>query len=177
MKKIIIVLLLISGLMKSQNTEWQIASSSIKFKVKNAGFNVTGSFTGLTGKINFDAAKSYGNVIDVSIDSKSINTDNNSRDGHLKKEEYFNCEKFPKITMKSNVFSIEKDGKLKGYFKLTLKDKSKEFFIPFLFTEKDGKGIFSADFSINRLDYAVGKSSLMLSDNVNLIVEIVVVKK
>lgn len=176
-KYLFIVLSLFSLFIKAQNTEWQTTSSVIKFKIKNAGFNVGGSFTGLSGKINFDATKSFGNAIDVSIDSKSVNTDNGSRDGHLKKEEYFSVDKFPKISMKSTVFSVEKDGKLKGYFKLTMKDKSKDFFIPFTFTEKDGKGLFSAKFSINRLDYGVGKSSMILSDKVDLTIDIVVTKK
>lgn len=173
-----IIILFTSLQISSQNNSaWSVVSSSVKFKIKNAGFGVDGSFTGLNANINFDASKSFGNIIEASIESKSMNTGNNSRDGHLKKEEYFDVEKFPKIAMKSTIFSLEKDGSFKGYFKLTMKDKSKDFFIPFTFTEKDGKGKFNAKFNINRLDYNVGKSSMIQSDNLILMIEINVIKK
>ena len=161
----------------SQNTEWTVNSATVKFKIKNAGFIVDGAFTGLTAKISFDETKSYGNFIEATVDSKSINTGNGSRDGHLKKAEYFDVEKYPKITMKATVFSKEKDGTYKGYFKITMKDKSKDLFVPFTFSEKDGKTNFKGSFTINRLDFTVGESSMILSNNVTLFLEVNAIKK
>ena len=61
MKKIIISILIFCftpGIAQQpdskMNPEWLVSSSSIKFKIKNAGFNVDGSFSGLTAKIFFD---------------------------------------------------------------------------------------------------------------------------
>lgn len=161
----------------SQNSVWILTSASINFKIKNAGFDVGGKFSSPQVVIQFDGSKGFGNTIEASIDANSINTSNGTRDGHLKKEEYFDVIKFPKIKIKSSLFSKEKDGSFKGFFKLTIKDKSKDFFIPFTFSEKDGFGIFKASFTINRLDYGIGKSSMILSNQVNIFIELHVEKQ
>lgn len=161
----------------STNTEWSVVSSSVKFKIKNAGFNVDGTFTGLVAIVRFDASKSYGNSIEASIDAKSVNTKNESRDHHLKKADYFDVEKYPKITMKATIFSKEKDGSYKGYFKLTIKNKSSDFFVPFTIIEKDGKMTMNATFTINRLDYGVGESSMILSNNATITINVILAKK
>jgi len=173
----IIFLTLTSLTYKAQNTEWTIVSSTVSFKIKNAGFTVDGKFGVLSGTIIFDAAKSYSNSIEASIDSKSINTGNGTRDGHLKKKEYFDVDAYPKIDMKATLFTKEKEGAFKGYFKLTLKNKTKDIVVPFSFTESDGKGLFKGTFTINRLDYGVGESSVIMSDNAIITIEVKVIKK
>jgi polyisoprenoid-binding protein YceI len=162
---------------QAQNREWTIVSSNVSFKIKNAGFNVDGKFGALTATIVFDETKSSGNSIDATIDSKTINTGNGTRDGHLKKEEYFGVDKFPKIQMKATLFTKETNGTFKGFFKLKIKDKTKDVVVPFSFTQKDGKGMFKGTFTINRLDYGVGESSMVLSDNATITIEVNVLKK
>ncbi len=162
---------------KSQNTEWTIVSSNVSFKIKNAGFTIDGKFGAVNGTVIFEAAKSYSNSIDVTIDSKSVNTDNGTRDGHLKKKDYFDVDTYPKINMKASLFAKEKDGSFKGYFKLTLKNKTKDVVVPFSFTENNGKGLFKGTYIINRLDYGVGENSMILSDNATITIEMSVIKK
>ena len=161
----------------AQNQLWQVVSSNITFKIKNAGFSVNGKFTDLNANIQFDATKITGNKIDASIDANTINTDNSTRDGHLKKEEYFSVEKFPKINMSASSFTKEAEGKYKGLFTLTLKGVSKIVPISFTFTENDGKAKFTGSFTINRLDFQVGSSSLILSDNATINIEVNCTKK
>src|ERR1700760_3792630 len=72
------------------------AGSSVTFEIKNFGFNSKGTFTGLEGKIIFDAKDPSKASFDVSVNAASVNTDNDSRDSHLKKETYFDVEKYPK---------------------------------------------------------------------------------
>jgi polyisoprenoid-binding protein YceI len=178
MKRIIVCILILTTILGySQSPDWALINASVKFKIKNAGFNVEGKFDSPQTMIQFDGSKGFGNTIEASIDAKSINTSNGTRDGHLKKVEYFDAQKFPKISMKATLFSKEKDGSYKGFFKIIIKDKSKDFFIPFTFAEKDGVGVFKASFSINRLDFNVGESSMILSNNVNIYVELNVKKK
>lgn len=183
MKKIFLIalcyfnLIAIAQTTLAKNQEWLVTSSLIKFKIKNAGFTVDGNFTGLNAKIIFDTSKGFGNSIDATIDSKTINTNNSSRDGHLKKVEYFSVDKFPTINLKAILFSKEKDGSFRGFFKLTIKDKTKDVLIPFVFSEKDGKVFIKGTFIINRLDYGVGSSSMILSDNVVITIEVNAIKK
>lgn len=161
----------------AQNQEWVVTTSSVKFKIKNTGFNIEGAFSGLTAKIIFDGSKRYGNSIDATIESKSVNTDNETRDGHLKKADYFDVVAFPAITMKASLFGKEKDGRFRGYFKLTLKGKTKDVLIPFTFKERDQSAILKGTFTINRLDFGVGESSMILSDNAIIAIEVNAIKK
>lgn len=138
--------------------------------------NVNGSFLGLNAKINFDPSKNAGNSIQASVEAKTIDTDNTTRNGHLKKEEYFDVEKYPKLTLVSTFFGKDKDV-FRGYFNVTIKDKTKAITIPFTFTEKTGKATFKGSFILNRLDFGVGESSIILSDNVTVTLEVNVQKK
>jgi polyisoprenoid-binding protein YceI len=183
MKKLLFIVLsllsfrFISQTATPQNQEWVVSSSSVKFKIKNAGFTIDGTFSGLTAKIYFDSSKGFGNSIDATIQSKSINTGNGTRDGHLKKTDYFDVDKFPTINMKATLIPKEKDGSFKGYFKLTIKGKTKDLLVPFTYTEKEGKATLKGAFLINRLDYGVGESSMILSDNVTITIEVNAIKK
>jgi polyisoprenoid-binding protein YceI len=162
---------------KAQNQEWIVNSSSIKFKIKNAGFNVDGTFSGLTAKIFFDTSKLYGNSIDATLESKSINTGNGTRDKHLKKTDYFDVAGFPTINMKATLFGKETDGRYRGFFKLTMKGKTKDVSVPFTFTENDGKATLKGSLTINRLDFGVGESSMILSNDVTITIEANATKK
>ncbi|MGQ0827351.1 MAG: YceI family protein [Bacteroidota bacterium] len=183
MKKLLIIafsffnLLIFSQNTLTKSAAWSVTSSAVGFKIKNAGFTVDGTFGGLHANIIFDGSKNYGNFLETSVDVSSVNTGIDKRDAHLKKAEYFDVEKYPKIVMKANLFSKEKDGSYKGYFKLIIKDKTRDVLIPFTFNEKDDKGTFKAIFTINRLDWGVGKSSMVLSDNVTVSIEVNVTKK
>lgn len=161
----------------AQNTEWTVSKSSVKFKIKNAGFNVDGTLGAVTAKINFDETKTSGNTIDASIDTKTLSTANKKRDEHLAKPEYFDIAKYTTMTMKAVLFTKEKDGTFKGFFKLTMKGKTKDIAIPFVFTNAGGKATMKGTFTINRLDYGVGESSFILNDFATITVELNLTKK
>ena len=179
MKNIIttVLIALVTIGIQAQTTEWNITKSSVKFKIKNAGFNVDGTLGAVTGIIKFDETKTTESSIDVIIDSKTLSTSNNKRDEHLRKPEYFDVAKYPKISMKAVLFTKEKEGTYKGFFKLTLKDKTKDVTIPFTFKSKGNTGVFKGTFTINRLDYGVGESSFILNDFATIIIELNVTKK
>lgn len=163
--------------MFAQNQAWNVLSSNISFKVKNAGITIDGNFTGFVASIQFDAVKGFGNKIEASIDAKTVNTGSNSRDNHLRKTDFFSVEAFPKITMKSATFSKEPDGKFKGFFSLTIKGITNTVPVIFSFTETGDKGKFAGSFTINRLDYKVGESSWILSNDVTVFIEVNVTRK
>lgn len=151
--------------------EWKLLSYQIKFKIKNAGFNVDGVFTGLQTKITFDQKLIDKCYILASVESKTINTGNSARDGHLKKPDYFDVIKYPKIILESNRITFDATQKYKGIFKLTIKNKTKEIEIPFTVIEKEGKATFEGKFTINRRDFDVGGSSFILADTVELVIK------
>lgn len=88
-------------------TQWTIdtAHSEIGFKVRHLVItNTSGKFdqfeaSVVTGNDDFSDA-----TISFSADVNSINTGNEQRDGHLKSDDFFNAEQFPKLTFQSTSF-------------------------------------------------------------------------
>ncbi len=148
--------------------ELTVASAAITFKIKNAGFYVNGSFTGLSASIKFDAQNLKESSFEATINSKSINTDNILRDVHLRTSEYFDVEKYPLITMKSTEIMRSMSGNFTANFDVIIKDKIKKITLPFFFKNN----IFSAKLTLNRRDFGVGGSSFLLSDEVIINIEV-----
>lgn len=144
--------------------------SSIKFKVKNFGFNSGGSFSGLQGTIDFDPEKPGESKFDVTIQAASVNTDNESRDNHLREESYFDVKNYPLIRFVSTRIT-GKGGTFTFTGNLTIKKKTKEISFPFTISmEKDGY-LFKGEFNINRKEFGVGGSST-ISDNVDVMLSV-----
>ena len=148
--------------------------SEVKFTIKNFGLNVHGSFHGLKGAIIFDPFNLPKSKMDVSINASTINTNNASRDNHLKRDDYFDIIHFPKISFRSTEITR---GETKDSFEalgfLQIKESKKMIRIPF--TSKSlGRGyLFSGSFSINRTDFGIGGASISLSENLTVSLKIV----
>lgn len=143
--------------------------SSVHFVIKNFGIKTGGDFTGLKGSIKFDPVNFASSVFDVSVDAGSIDTDNSSRDGHLRKTEYFDVEKFKVINFKSNkVVRSSVAGRFFIYGDLTIKGVTKPVEFGFGATPKNGGYVFDGEFTINRRDFGVGGSSISMSDNLTV---------
>lgn len=170
MKQVFGVLFLLAATLVASAQEYKPvdAGSSVTFEIKNMGFNSSGSFTGLEGKILFDPKNPASASFNVSISAASVNTDNNMRDEHLKKESYFDVTKYPRIQFVSEKISgPDKNGHYTITGKLTIKNTTKEISFPFIATSMGDDYIFKGDFSINRKDFDIGGTST-LSNNVNL---------
>ncbi len=105
------------------------------------------------------------------MDASTVDTDNHSRDNHLKGAEYFDAEKFPDITITST--KIDKTNKTgDGYYyftgTLTMHGITKTIAFPFKAEKVNDTWLFTGEFEINRLDYGVGDNSAVLSNTVNV---------
>lgn len=150
--------------------------SAVTFTIKNFGVNTSGSFKGLDGNIEFDKASPGKSAFDISIDAATVNTDNSARDSHLRKEEYFDAEKFPKINFRSEKIISKGDGySVSG--KLTIKATTKDISFPFTFSAKDDGWVFEGNFEIDRRDFKVGGNSMVLGDKVTVTLSVFVKKK
>ena len=148
--------------------EWTATNADIRFSIKNAGFSTKGTLSGLSARIAFNPSALQGSIVDAYVLSNTINTENGMRDNHLRKPEYFDVAKFDKISLKATSFTKESDGSFKGAFKLTIKGVTKDVTIPFTFVENGDKATIKGSFSINRLDYGVGGTSMTLSNDLTI---------
>ena len=125
--------------------------SEITFKVKHLMItNVTGSFTKFDATMESEAADFSDAKINFSADADSISTHNEQRDGHLKGDDFFAADKFPKLLFTSA--SLVKNGEkytLTG--DLTIRDVTKavELAVEFGGTMTDPYGQVKSGFEIN----------------------------
>lgn len=154
------------------------AGSSVKFVIKNFGLSVDGSFKGLQGKISFSPENLSAAVFNVSVDAATVNTGNGSRDGHLKKDDYFDVAKYPTINFTSTKITTgSKQGEYTMNGTVTIKGISKPVSFPFVVSTAASGNIFSGQFKINRRNFKVGGNSLVLSDDVTLTLNVSTVKQ
>lgn len=166
------VMVTASGFKPANNT---VTRAAITFQVKNLGIATTGTIGGLQADIRFNPVNLGSCAIEASVDVNTINTDNSDRDDHLKSDDFFDEAHFPRITLKSVSFKHKSGNNYTGQFTLTMKGKSKLVEIPFSCTDKNTDMEFKGAFKLNRLDFGVGESSMILSNDVavNLDAEIV----
>jgi len=167
------VILLDKPLIQQQSYIPSDSGSSVKFKIKNLGVTITGSFSGLAGQIQFDPANLASSNFEATIDVSTINTGIDMRDEHLRKEEYFDAKNYPKIKFVSTkVTPSNRSETLYIYGNLTIKNITKEISFPFKSTAQDGGYLFSGEFKINRRDFKVGGSSITMGDNLTVLLSV-----
>jgi len=143
--------------------------SSVKFAIKNLGITVNGSFKGIKGEIQFEESQPDNASFVLSVDANTVNTGINARDNHLKKEDYFNVNKFPLISFLSTKISASgKDGIFIINGAITIKGITKAVSFPFTATAQQNGYLFKGAFKLNRRDFGVGGGSFVLSDNLEV---------
>ena len=146
---------------------WKPAEYEVSFKIKNAGLTVTGRFTGLKANLVFNPSDLAKSSLSASVDVTTIKTGIDKRDKDLQEEQYFNSGKYKLIEMKSTKL-YAKDGKYAGMFNVTIKGVTKQVEVPFEFTRTGNDGEFKGSFELNRRDFGVGGSSMMMSDKLTV---------
>lgn len=188
MKKLYLSLMLLGGTMSTQaQTTWNVDAthSNVKFSVIHMLVAETeGSFRTYDGKVVTTKPDFDGATIDFSVDVNSINTDNADRDKHLKSDDFFNTEKFPRMTFKSISFKKTSGNNYELVGDLTIRDVTKrvKFDVTYGGIAKDPWGNTKAGFKaktvINRKDYNLKWSvvseagGMVVSDEVNLLINI-----
>jgi polyisoprenoid-binding protein YceI len=145
-------------------TKWTLdnAHTGVKFTVTHLVISeIEGAFKSFTGSMTATKPDFSDAQIDFSVDIASINTDNEMRDTHLKADDFFNAEKFPKMIFKSISMNKLSGNKYELTGNLTIRDVTKKvkFAVTYGGTVKDPWGNVKAGFkataTINRLEYGL----------------------
>ncbi|HTC00383.1 MAG TPA: YceI family protein [Ferruginibacter sp.] len=127
--------------------------SEVQFKVKHLMITtVTGSFDKFEASIETDKEDFSKAKISFSADVASVLTGNTDRDNHLKSPDFFDVEKFPKITFVATKYeSVDNDGSYELFGDLTIHGGTKkvELAVEFGGVAKDPWGNVKAGFTIN----------------------------
>lgn len=163
--------------------------SEIGFTARHAMVTkVRGSFTEFSGTASSE--ENLNNAqINVEIDVNSVDTRNADRDGHLKTGDFFEVEKFPKITFASTEVTAKDDETLAVTGDLTIKDVTKSVTIDFEF---NGEAVdpfgntrvgFEGQTTINRKDFglnfnaALETGGVLVSEKIALNFDISAIKQ
>ena len=176
----------------SAQTKWNVdpTHSKVNFSVSHLVISeVDGTFKSFNGSINTNNDDFSDASISFEIDVNSINTDNQKRDGHLKSEDFFYTEKYPKMTFHSTSFRKIKGNKYRLKGNLTMRGVTKPITLDVKFggIANDGYGNTKAGFIIkgviNRIDFGVAWNAKTehggwtVGEEVELVIKLEMVKQ
>ncbi|KAB1154200.1 YceI family protein [Tenacibaculum aiptasiae] len=159
----IALLLIVSIPINSQTIDTK--NSNVSFSVRNMKIRtVKGTFTGMKGEVIFNQKDLSKSKFNICIDANTINTNNIKRDKHLKNEDFFDVEKFPKICFISKSIQKKKTTYLVNG-NLTMHGITKNITIPLQFKNNQ----FIGSFKVNRTDYKIGgKGGFMVGKEIEI---------
>lgn len=157
------------------------AHSSVGFTIRHFVSYVEGRFKEFTGNIDYDAANPSNSTVNFTVQSQSINTDNEKRDDHLRSEDFFNASKYPTLSFVSKKVIARDKEHLDVVGEMTMHGVTKAITVPVTIlgttpgpkpnTELIG---FRAEFTIDRKDFGLvynrtlDKGGTVLGDEVNI---------
>lgn len=146
-----------------------------RFEYNHFGYSDQVSrFDNVTGTITIDRIAKTGSV-DVTIDAKSVDTGSTVFNGHIQGADFFDTEKYPTITYKSDKVNFEGDKVVSVDGNLTIKGITKPVTLtvtsflcmPHPMLKKEACGA-NATAHVKRSDFNMGKYVPYVSDEVTL---------
>ncbi len=171
---------------------WEIDAthSQATFSVKHMMIStVRGHFEVLSGKLHIDEDHPDNSWVEAEVDAASINTRDAKRDGHLRSPDFFDVEKYPKITFKSTKVTPTGNNEYRVTGDLTMHGVTKEetFHADYSGQVKDLYGLQRAAFSvkgkINRKDFGLNwnvgleAGGVLVGEDVNIEIDLAAVQK
>lgn len=166
------------------------AHSTAEFAVKHMVFTTAkGVFRELEGKLEFDEVNPGTAKVEATIQVASIDTREPNRDAHLRGDDFFNAERYPTITFRSNRVEVAGEGRAQVYGDLTIRDVTKEVVLD---TEYHGQLIdaygnpraaFTAGTEISRKEFGLKWNALLetgaavVADKVRISLDIAAVRQ
>jgi len=150
---------------------------------------VKGRFRTLEGTLHIDEAHPENSSVSAWIDVASVDTNVPDRDAHLRSDDFFNAERFPKITFQSTRVERVNDTNYKVYGDLTIRDVTKPVVLD---TEFEGlvddpwggrRAALTATTKISRMEFGVRWNQLIesggavVSDTVSITLHVEAVRQ
>jgi len=163
--------------------------SSAEFKIRHLMSWKTGSFNDFDAAIQINRAEPTKSSVEFTIQTKSIDTEDASRDEHLRSPDFFEVAKYPTIAFRSTSVTPKSPTLFEVAGDLTMHGVTKRIVLPveFLGFGKDGRGKEKAGFAIDtildRKDYGItwnrilDEGGVLLGDEVKISINLEVGKK
>jgi len=165
------------------------AHSEVSFQIRHMVSQVRGRFNDFSGTVQLDPKNLPASSVDFHIKVTSIDTNVADRDKHLRSADFFDIEKYPEITFKSESIQAAGKDKYNVTGPLTMHGVTKKVTLPVTLggQVKDPWGNTRAGFEIettlDRKDYgivwnkALDSGGVMLGDDVKVAINLETVRK
>ena len=166
------------------------AHTTVEFAARHMMFaTVKGRFGAVQGEIVYDEAAPTRSSVVASAEVASVDTRESNRDAHLRSADFFDAERFPKITFQSRRVEPLGEGQYRVVGDLTIRGVTHEVAFEGAYL---GKGIdpwggtrvgFSATATLNRKDFglnwnvALEAGGWLVGDQVKLSLEVEAVRE
>jgi polyisoprenoid-binding protein YceI len=158
--------------------------TAAQFSVRHLGIStVRGSFTKVSGSIQYDPSEPAKTTIDAAIDANSVDTRVEKRDSDLRSPNFFDVAKYPTLIFKSKRVETAGSGKMKVVGDLTIHGVTKEVILDVdgpTAPIKDPKGNLhmgaSATTTVNRKDFGVNGAGAAVGDDVPITIDMELVR-
>jgi polyisoprenoid-binding protein YceI len=192
MKRVFLTVALAAGLALPAAADTFVVDrnhSGATFSIRHLMSRVNGRFTDFTGTIVGDPAKPAQAKVEFTIKAASIDTDQESRDKHLRSADFFDVEKHPDITFVSMRITPAGKDKYDVTGNLTMRGVTKQVTLPVTYLGslvdpyKNEKFGFEATTTLNRKDFgivwntALDAGGTVLSDDVAVTVNLQAARK
>ena len=173
-------------------TAWSVdpAHSHVEFSVKHLMIaTVRGRFGVVRGSVQSHDADPEKGRAEIEIDADSIDTRENQRDAHLRSADFFDVEKFPKITFKSTRVTGVKGDRFTLVGDLTIRGVSREVALDVTAEGRNRdpwggeRAGFSATTKIKRSDFgltwnqALETGGVLVGDEIKISLDVELVKQ
>lgn len=150
---------------------------------------IRGAFNVVEGVVSIDADDLSNTEATISIDVDSVDTRTPDRDAHLRSADFFDVEKFPKITFTSTGVDEVEEGSYIVNGDLTIRDITRSVSIPLelLGIDRDQNGVLRVGLEgkrrIDRKDWGVtwntklDSGGVLVSDKITLEFEVALIKE
>jgi polyisoprenoid-binding protein YceI len=170
---------------------WQIdpSHSEISFSVRHMMIStVRGRFDKFSGVVDLNEAHPELSMVEVQIETGSINTRDANRDGHLRSPDFFDAEHYPVATFKSTKVERVGDNQARVTGDLTMRGVTKPVTLNVEYAGKASmwgrtSAGFSAETKFNRKDWGLNwnqtleSGGLLVGENVTIGIEVELVKQ
>lgn len=179
MKKVILAAALLFSSIGAFAQNWTLdkAHSNLGFTVTHMMLSeVDGKFQDFDVKMTSSKDDFSDAQIDLTADTKSINTNQEKRDAHLKSADFFEADKYPTLTFKSKSISKVSGNKYKLMGDLTMHGVTKPVTLDAVITgpvthpmNKKTVAGFKVMGEVKRADFTVGKiPTAVVSDEITI---------
>jgi polyisoprenoid-binding protein YceI len=157
--------------------------TNILFIANHLGYSrMIGQFQEFAGEFTFDDQAVENSAVNVTIQTASVDTDEQARDDHLRSPDFFNAAEFPEMTFASTTVERtgDKTGRITG--DLTLLGVTKPVTLDVTFNQKaphplpQYSGVevagFSATTTIKRSEFGMSTFVPAIGDEIEIILEV-----